>query len=217
MTTLLTYTSLDKTYSNHEVQGQLALYSVYLVIQTLPLILKDDGLIIYQQGDQKGSTKIEVPEGRYSIEQFETLVKKHVSDFSMRMNKEGKIVFQVSITTRMVWTPNMLDMVGLNNEVYRGQWFTQGEHFSANTFYTSKDSTVQLHCKQLSKSKHLINGLYTNCLAIFPLTPVIQYTPQNLIFLPVENSTRYLDFKVLYGNGAEVEVTNIYLQLVNRQ
>ena len=142
MKTLLTYTSLDKTYSNHETKGHLALYSVYMVIQTLPLILKDDGLIIYQQGDQKGSTKIEVPEGRYSIEQFETLVKKHVSDFSMRMNKEGKIVFQVAITTRMVWTPNMLDMVGLNNSVYRGNWFTEGKHFSANTFYTLKDSTV---------------------------------------------------------------------------
>ena len=217
MTTLLTYTSLDKTYSNHEIQGQIALYSIYMVIQTLPLILKDDGLIIYQQGDQKGSTKIHVPEGRYSIKQFEKLVKKHISDFSIRMNKEGKVVFQVAITTRMVWSPNILDIVELNNAVYRGKWFTEGEHFSTNTFYTSKDTTVQLHCKQLNQTNHLIDGLYTNCLAVFPLTPVIEYTPINLIYLPIKNSTRYLDFKVLYGNGTEVEVKNVTLQIVNKQ
>ena len=33
MKNLLMYTSLDKTYSNHEVQGQLALYSIHIEIE----------------------------------------------------------------------------------------------------------------------------------------------------------------------------------------
>ena len=39
---------------------------------------------------------------------------------------------------------------------------------------------LQIHCKQLEKSKYLIDGLYTNCLCVIPLITdqtVIQYTP----------------------------------------
>ena len=79
---------------------------------------------------------------------------------------------------------------------------------------------LQLHCKQILKSNHLINGLYRNCLCVIPLPPdqtVIQHTPTNLIYLPIENPTRYLDFKILDQNGIDVSVKNITLQLLNKQ
>ena len=52
MKTLLTYTSLDRCYSNHEIKGDIALYSIYLELFALPLILPEEGMITYQEKNE---------------------------------------------------------------------------------------------------------------------------------------------------------------------
>ena len=53
---LLTYTSLDKCYSNHEIKGSIALYSIFIEL-TPPkvdqLTLNEEGVIVYQQKTDK--------------------------------------------------------------------------------------------------------------------------------------------------------------------
>ena len=50
MTELLTYTSLNKLYSNHEIKGDIALYSIFIEL-TPPkadqLTLNEEGVIVY--------------------------------------------------------------------------------------------------------------------------------------------------------------------------
>ena len=84
---LLTYTSLDKCYSNHQIKGDIALYSIFIEL-TLPkvdqLILNEEGVIVYQQrtdGEDnwsEPSKKIIIPQGTYSVNELETLIKKHI-------------------------------------------------------------------------------------------------------------------------------------------
>ena len=154
----------------------MALYAIFLELQTLPLNLKVEGLILYQQRANdyseysKESSRIRVPKGSYSIEDFEALVKKHIPDFSFKFNKDNKIELQMAITTRIVLTPNLIEMASLSKAL-KAQWFTLGPHFSETPIYKQKDNGIlQLHCKQLAKSNHLINEVYTNCLCVLPLT-----------------------------------------------
>ena len=53
---LLTFTSLYKCYSNHQIKGDIALYSIFIEL-TLPkvdqLILNEEGVIVYQQKADK--------------------------------------------------------------------------------------------------------------------------------------------------------------------
>ena len=65
-------------------------------------------------------------------------------------------------------------------------------------------NTIDVYCKQLYESTHLIDGKYTSCLYTTPLLvnqTVIFHSPAKMIYLPVEYPTRYLDFKILYQNG----------------
>ena len=143
-----------------------------------------------------------------------------VIDFEKPIKKKGKISFQMAITTRMAFTKNILTLLGVKEE-FEDRWLTLGPHIG-NKIITSpsKDKGIlYLYIKQLSKSKHLIDGVYTNCLCMIPLTTnqtVIQYTPKNLVFLPLEYPTRYLDFKLLDENGVKVEVKHITLQILNK-
>ena len=107
----------------------------------------------------------------------------------------------------------MLGILNIKND----EWVSKKKNYSKPFESVER---LQLHCKQLDKSKYLIDGLYTNCLAVIPLTinqTVISYIPTKLIYLPIENPTRYLDFKILDQNGTEVEVKNVILQLINKQ
>ena len=85
---LLTYTSLNKLYSNHEIKGSIALYSIFIEL-TPPkvdqLTLNEEGVIVYQQKTDKelnyseSSKKIIIPQGTYSVNELETLIKQHIS------------------------------------------------------------------------------------------------------------------------------------------
>ena len=123
------------------------------------------------------------------------------------------------ITTRMTFTPNLIKMAGLSKAL-KGAFLTLGPHFS-ETLYEKSDSSgkLHLHCKQLAKSNHVINGVHTNSLYVIPFInqTVIQYTPKKAIYLPIEQPTRYLQFKLLDQNSIEVPVKNVILQLLNKQ
>ena len=93
----LTYTSLEKCYINHEINGDIALYSIFIEL-TLPkldqLILNEEGVILYQQKTDKElnysepSKKIIIPQGTYLVNELETLIKQHIPQFTLSLNKE---------------------------------------------------------------------------------------------------------------------------------
>ena len=226
---LLTYTSLNELYNNHEIKGFVALYSIYVELK-LPkvdqLILNDEGVIVYQQKTDKelnyseSSKKIIIPQGTYSVDELETLIKQHIPQFTLSLNKERTLEMFIGINTHMTFTKNMLKLIGIN-EILEGQWLSLGPHFGRKKILNSVQTinTIYLYCKQLCKSTHLIDGKYTNCLYITPLLvkqTIIFHSPAKLIYLPVEYPTRYLDFKILDQNGKNIPIKNITIQVLNK-
>ena len=223
---LLTYTSLNELYNNHEIKGFVALYSIYIDLVSSELSLSEEGMITYQEttdeeiGEYKNpSKKIIIPQGGYTIKGFESLIKNHITDFSLKLNKENRFEFQVARNIRITFTKNLLVLLGFP-QIFEGQWFSLGPHpAKMKTVEHPKNSTLYLYCKQLCKSTHLIDGKYTNCLYVTPLLvkqTVIFHSPAKLIYLPVEYPTRYLDFKILDQNGKNIPIKNIILQVLNK-
>ena len=74
MKNLLMYTSLDKTYSNHEIKGRMALYSIYVeIIKTIPntFNLEAEGMVVYVKDGEKASTVLMIPLGLYTLKELE--------------------------------------------------------------------------------------------------------------------------------------------------
>ena len=203
------------------------MYSIFIELTKLgQLILNEEGVIVYQQkthGEDnysEPSKKIIIPQGTYSVNELETLIKQHVPQFTLSLNKEGTLDMFIGINTHMPFTKNMLKLIGIK-EILEGQWLSLGPHFGRKKIITPFQTvnTIYLHCKQLCKSTHLIDGKYTNCLYTTPLLvnqTVICHSPAKLIYLPVEYPTRYLEFKILDQNGKNIPIKNIILQVLNK-
>ena len=71
MKKLLTYNSLDKCYSNHEIKGDIALYSIFIeTYKTIPetFNLEFDGAITYTKKTVGTSaTVLVIPKGIYTL------------------------------------------------------------------------------------------------------------------------------------------------------
>ena len=226
---LLTYTSLNELYSNHEIKGSIALYSIFIELTPLKvdqLTLNEEGVIVYQQKTDKElnysepSKKIIIPQGTYSVDELETLIKQHIPQFTLSLNKERTLDMYIGINTHMTFTKNMLKLIGIK-EILEGHWLSLGPHFGRKKIIKPVQTvnTIYLYCKQLLKSTHLIDGKYTNSLYITPLLAnqtVIFHSPAKLVYLPVEYSTRYLDFKILDQNGENIPIKNITIQVLNK-
>ena len=226
---LLTYTSLNELYSNHEIKGSIALYSIKIEL-TPPkvdqLTLNEEGVIVYQQKTDKelnyseSSKKIIIPQGTYSVNELETLIKQHIPQFTLSLNKERTLEMFIGINTHMTFTKNMLKLIGIK-EILEGHWLSLGPHFGRKKIIKSVQTvnTIYLYCKQLLKSTHLIDGKYTNSLYITPLLAnqtIIFHSPAKLVYLPVEYPTRYLDFKILDQNRENIPIKNITIQVLNK-
>ena len=226
---LLTYTSLNELYSNHEIKGSIALYSIFIELTPLKvdqLTLNEEGVIVYQQKTDKElnysepSKKIIIPQGTYSVDELETLIKQHIPQFTLSLNKERTLDMYIGINTHMTFTKNMLKLIGIK-EILEGHWLSLGPHFGRKKIIKPVQTvnTIYLYCKQLLKSTHLIDGKYTNSLYITPLLAnqtVIFHSPAKLVYLPVEYPTRYLEFKFLDQKGQSIPIKNIILQVLNK-
>ena len=226
---LLTYTSLNELYSNHEIKGSIALYSIFIELTPLKvdqLTLNEEGVIVYQQKTDKElncskpSKKIIIPQGTYSVDELETLIKQHIPQFTLSLNKERTLDMYIGINTHVTFTKNMLKLIGIK-EILEGHWLSLGPHFGRKKIIKPVQTvnTIYLYCKQLLKSTHLIDGKHTNCFYTTPLLinqTVIFHSPAKLIYLPVEYPTRYLKFKILDQNGKSIPIKNIILQVLNK-
>ena len=228
MKKLLTYNSLDKCYNNHQIKGDIALHSIFIELLSSVLSLTEEAMITYQQkifNDEdldayiNPSKKIIISQGDYSIEDLESLIKKDITDFSLKLNKEDRLEFQLDITTRVTFTKNLLLLIGFP-QAFEGKWFSLGPHIAKiKTIPKLKTSKIYVYCKQLCKSTHLIDGKYTNCLYTTPLLvnqTIIFHSPAKPIYLPVEHPTRYLEFKILDQKGKKIPIKNIVLQVLNK-
>ena len=102
MKKLLTYNSLDKCYTNHQIKGAIALHSIFIELLSSILSLTEEAMITYQQktfNDEdldayiNPSKKIIIPQGDYTVEDLESLIKKDITDFSLKLNKENRLEF----------------------------------------------------------------------------------------------------------------------------
>ena len=226
---LLTYTSLNELYSNHEIKGSIALYSIFIELTPLKvdqLTLNEEGVIVYQQKTDKElnysepSKKIIIPQGTYSVDELETLIKQYIPQFTLSLNKERTLDMYIGINTHMTFTKNMLKLIGIK-EILEGHWLSLGPHFGRKKIIKPVQTvnTIYLYCKQLLKSTHLIDGKYTNSLYITPLLAnqtVIFHSPAKLVYLQVIYPTRYLEFKILDQKGQSIPIKNIILQVLNK-
>ena len=88
------------------------------------------------------SKKIIIPQGDYTVEDLESLIKKDITDFSLKLNKENRLEFQLDITTRVTFTKNLLLLIGFS-QAFEGRWFSLGPHIAK--------------IKTIPKLKHLKN------------------------------------------------------------
>ena len=138
MKKLLTYNGLDKRYSNHQIKGDIALQSIFIELLSSILSLPEEAMITYQQkifNDEdldayiNPSKKIIIPQGDYTVEDLESLIKKDITDFSLKLNKENRLEFQLDITTQVTYTKNLLLLIGFS-QAFEGKWFSLGPHIA---------------------------------------------------------------------------------------
>ena len=77
---------------------------------------------------------------------------------------------------------------------------------------------MSLHCKQINKVKHELNGQPSSLLArmhvsIYKAT----FSPIHLVFLELDIDQPHLDLKMLDENNNEVIPRTFYLQLLNKE
>ena len=91
------------------------------------------------------------------------------------------------------------------------------------SYKTSVDTSpppisLSLHCKQINKVKHELNGQPSSLLAgmhvsIYKAT----FSPIHLVFLELDIDQPHLDLKMLDENNNEVIPRTFYLQLLNKE
>ena len=219
---ILTYNSLDKCYSNHEIKGDIALYSIFFeTYKTIPetFNLEFDGAITYTKKTVGTSaTVLVIPKGIYTLKSLEKQIQKgnDTDGINIKIQVEEQRIFLILPPEYdVILSPNILKMLRLTN-IKTNEWIKKLENYSI-PFQTV--NTIHVYCKQLCKSTHLIDGKYTNCLYTTPLLvnqTVIFHSPAKLIYLPVEYPTRYLEFKILDQNGKNIPIKNIILQVLNK-
>ena len=218
----LTYTSLDKCYSNHQIKGDITLYSIFIeTYKTIPetFNLEFDGAITYTKRNVGTSaTVLVIQKGIYTLKSLEKQIQKGNDtdgiDIKIQV-EEQRILLILPPEYDVILSPNILKMLRLTN-IKKNEWIKKLENYSI-PFQTV--NTIYVYCKQLCQSTHLIDGKYTNCLYTTPLLvnqTVIFHSPAKHIYLPVEYPTRYLEFKILDQNGKNIPIKNIILQVLNK-
>ena len=121
---LITYTNLDKdVYSNHEIQGKIALFSLYIEFGKELITLKEEAVVLYRnKPDQDGkypdrSEKIIIKAGRYSLQDIQTLIKKHVPNFTLGINKENNFEMFIGLLSQIVLSKNLLSAIGMKESL----------------------------------------------------------------------------------------------------
>ena len=77
---------------------------------------------------------------------------------------------------------------------------------------------LSLHCKQINKFKNELDGQPSSLLASMHVCNYnSSFTSAHLVFLELEDTHQYLDFKILDENNNAVIPTIFYLQLLNKE
>ena len=132
---LITYTNLDKpVYSNHEIEGKIALFSLYIEFGKELITLNEEAVVLYRnKPDRDGeypdrSEKIIIKAGSYSLQEIQTLIKKHVPDFTLAINKENNFQMFIGVLSQIVLSKNLLSAIGMQ-ESLSGKWLSLGPYF----------------------------------------------------------------------------------------
>ena len=182
------------------------MYSIHVEIEkTIPntFNLKVDGLVVYLKIGEKAAANLIIPLGLYTLKELET---KFPTGIDLKLSIENeRVMLTIPDNYKVVISHNIINMLGILN-IKHDEWIGKKNNYSKPFKSVER---LKIYCKQLEKSNHLINGVYTNCLCVIPLITnqtVIQYTPTNLIYLPIEYPTRNVDFKIIDQNGTDVPI-----------
>ena len=121
-------------YSNHEIQGKIALFSLYIEFDSSLITLNEEAAVLYRnKPDRDGkyperSEKIIIKPGSYSLQDIQTLIKKHVPNFTLTINKENNFQMFIGVLSQIVLSKNLLSAIGIQQSL-SGKWLSLGPHF----------------------------------------------------------------------------------------
>ena len=178
-------------YSNHEIEGKIALFSLYIEFGIHQLIaLNEDAVVLYRnKPDRDGeyterSEKIIIKAGSYSLQYIQTLIKKHVPDFTLGINKENNFQMFIGMLSQIVLSQNLLSAIGM-------QRFLIGEMVIFGPLFWSERETPQkisLVCDEIDSATHFINGKESKSMYISPFTAnVLTYNTQIISSITMSN------------------------------
>ena len=93
----------------------------------------------------------------------------------------------------------------------------------SGSYKTSLDTSpppkiLSLHCKQINKTKNDLDGQPSGLLvSTHALNYSASFSPAHLVFLELEGTHQYLDFKILYEKSNEIIAVSFYLRLLNKE
>ena len=206
-------------YSNHEIEGKIALFSLYIEFGKELITLNEEAVVLYRnKTDRNGeypdrSQKIIFKPGNYSLQDIQTLIKKHVPDFTLGINKENNFQMFIGMLSQIVLSKNLLSAIGMQQSL-SGKWLSLGPYFGIKR----NPQKLSLVCDEIDAATHFIDGRESKCIFISPLTAnVLTYNPHYLIYYDVKYPTRYLNFKLLDEHGFDIPVKHIVIQLINKE
>ena len=112
---LLTYTNLDECYSNHEIKGDIALYSIF--IETYKAIpetfnLEFDGVITYTKKTTGTSAIVLIiPKGIYTLKSLKKQIQKgnDIDGINIKIQMENqRILLIIPPEYDVILSPNIL-------------------------------------------------------------------------------------------------------------
>ena len=205
-------------YSNHEIEGKIALFSLYIEFGKELITVNEEGVVLNRnKPDRDGeyperSEKIIIKAGSYSLQEIQTLIKKYVPDFTLAMSKKNNFQMLIGLLSQIVLSKNLLSAMGMK-EALSGKRLSLGPYFGEK----EKPQKISLVCNQIDSATHFIDGKESKCIYIPPFTGnVLSYNPQNLIYYDIEYPTRYLNFKLLDKHGFDIPVKHIVIQLIKK-
>ena len=120
---------------------KLLCVSLYIEFAKELITLNEEAVVLYRnKPDRDGkypdrSEKIIIKAGSYSLQEIQTLIKKHVPDFTLAINKENNFEMFIGLLSQIVLSKNLLSAIGMQQSL-SGKWLSLG-----SLFWREKETT----------------------------------------------------------------------------
>ena len=125
---------------------------------------------VYQQKTDKelnyseSSKKIIIPQGTYSVNELETLIKQHIPQFTLSLNKERTLEMFIGINTHMTFTKNMLKLIGIKEIL---------EDIGCHLVHILEEKKLSNQFKLLIQYTYIANNYLNQHISSMENTPIV--------------------------------------------